>query len=842
MKVTNAIDEALSLHTKRLSLSVIVLACTTITCAAAELSVYPPTATLKGPRQRLQLVIHRVGPAPVDVTRQVEYSIEPPGVISVSETGQVTPRGKGIATVTARIGDSLVKSQIAVEDIAAVPPVSFEHETLPVLAKSGCSGGACHGAPNGKAGFRLSLFGSDSEFDRRALVREAQGRRVSPLNAENSMLLMKPTMELPHMGGRRFTSTDASYEILRNWIAEGCRVEKPAVNCIGIEVFPTGTRVLKLPQENQQLRVMANFSDGSARDVTHLAKFESSDTSIADVEQDGFVRGHARGDIAVIVRYLNHIETPLLTFVRDVEGFAWTSAVVLNEIDTHVDRKLQQMQFVPADVCDDETFLRRVYLDVIGILPTIEERIRFLNSASETKRSELIDELLERPEYARFWGQKWGDLLRVSRKQIGLDSVLSYAAWLQASVQKNIPYDVFARQILTATGDTTQNPAANYYRTSADTNDAMETSAQLFLGTRIQCAKCHNHPFERWTQDNYYGLAAVFHRVERKPIVIEEPETDGKKVKKKKDQEPQGAIISDIAAGDVIHPATGRTVLPWVPVDGELVVAEQTGRRSAFADWLTSDDNPFFARVEVNRMWTHVMGRGIVEPFDDFRDSNPPSNAPLLDFLAAEFQGHGYDRKHVLRLILNSRTYQASSSAKRLNASDTRYFSHFRPRRLSAEQLVDAISEVVGVQNEFVGVPAGTKATWLPAPDLKPHNPSELGSIDFLKVFGQPERQSVCECERGDETSLGQALELLNGDYLNKRLTAPKNRFRKLLQAGTPLNQIIRELYCAAICREPSQEELEAAVEYAHKASDNVVALEDICWAIMNKNEFLFQH
>jgi hypothetical protein len=834
------VNEVYLLHIKRITLFPIVLASTTFLCAAAELSVDPPTATLKGPRQRLQLVVHSAGP--VDVTRQVAYAVEPPGIITVSETGQVTPRGDGTAVVTATIAESAVKAKIVVQDFATVPPVSFEHETLPVLARSGCSGGACHGAPNGKAGFRLSLFGSDSEFDRRALVREAQGRRVSPLNPQNSMLLMKPTMELPHLGGRRFASSDTTYVILRDWITEGCRVEKPAVKCVGINVFPAGPAVLRLPNAVHQLRVIARFSDDSERDVTHLAKFETSDASIADVARNGFVRGYARGDLAVIVRYQHHIETPLLTFVRNVEGFEWSSPVVINEIDAHVDRKLQQMQFTPGDICDDETFLRRVWLDVVGILPTIEERQRFLESTSETKRSELIEDLLERPEYARFWGQKWGDLLRVSRKQIGLDSALTYATWLQTSVQENVPYDVFARQILTATGDTTQNPAANYYRTSADTNDAMETSAQLFLGTRIQCAKCHNHPFERWTQDNYYGLAAVFHRVERKPVLKEEPENDGKKDKKKKNREVRAAVISDVAAGDVIHPSTGQAVLPWVPALGELAVAEQTGRRNAFADWLTAENNPFFAQVEVNRIWTNVMGRGIVEPFDDFRDSNPPSNASLLNFLAEEFRIHKYDRKHVLRLILNSRTYQTSSTVSRFNATDTRYFSHYRPRRLSAEQLVDAISEVVGVQNEFVGVPAGTKATWLPAPDLKPHNQSQLGSVDFLKVFGQPERQSACECERGDETSLGQALELLNGEYLNKRLTAPENRFRQLLQAGTPLSNIIRELYCAALCREPTKKELSVASEYANRATDKTMALEDICWAIVNKDEFLFQH
>lgn len=806
------------------------------TANADSLSVIPTEFSIAGSRQQVQLVVRLAADLKpkavtlqresVDVTRAATYSSSDQKVATVSKTGVVRPVANGTAVITAQMGDQKARATISVTDIGENHPISFDHDMLPVLARTGCSGGACHGSPHGKAGFRLSLFGGDPEFDRRALVRESRSRRVSLLNPENSMLLLKPTMQLPHMGGRRFSAGDSDYQILRDWIAEGCSVKKPNVECVGIDVFPDERQVLQLPDAVQQLRVTARFADGTARDVTHLSKFDSSDIGIAHVSGNGYVQGHSRGDIAVIVKYLNFIATPLMTFVRDVKGFEWHSPGVVNFVDEHVDQKLRQMKYLPAEECSDEVFLRRVYLDVIGILPAPDERRRFLDSSSTAKRSELIEELLLRPEYARFWAQKWGDLLRVSRKQIGLASVFKYSQWLQSAIVSNKPYDQFAREILTASGSTEQNPAANYFRTAADTNDAMETSAQLFLGTRIQCAKCHNHPFERWTQDNYYGLAAVFHRVGRK----------------KTGPKSEDVIVFDLPTGDVNHPTTGNAALPWVPGIGVLEVASQHGRREAFVDWLISQDNPFLAKVEVNRIWAQLMGRGIVEPFDDFRDSNPPSNPGLLEALADDFQKHGFDRNHILRTILNSRTYQASSKANRFNVADFRYFSHYRPRRLSAEQIVDALSAVTGLDEMFTGVPTGTKATWLPAPDLKPHDRNELGKVDFLKVFGQPERQSVCECERGDDTSLGQALQLLNGEFLNRRLTSPDSRFRKMLASKASHDTIVRELFLHGLCREPTMEEMQSAVGHAEKHKDANAAFEDICWAIVNKHEFLFQH
>lgn len=793
--------------------------------AAESVSVDPPEFQIGRPRDRVQLVVRTTGAEQRDITREVRYSVDNPAIVTVSETGVVRPLASGSAVVTAGYGSDSATCRITVDGYAADQPVNFDHEVLPILSKSGCSGGSCHGAPHGKAGFRLSLFGGDPEFDRDALVREARSRRVSPLHPENSLLLLKPAMQVPHMGGRRFTENDLGYRLLHSWIADGCRVENEPLRCTGIDVLPGGHNILQLPNGARQLRVVARFQDGSAHDVTHLAKFESSDAAVAGVSRDGYVTGYARGDVAVIVRYLQQIETPLFTVVRRVPDFQWKPLPTWNYIDSHVDAKLRQMQYLPSEVCSDEVFLRRVFLDVIGILPTPEERQQFLSSTSADKRDQLIERLLSRPEYAAFWAQKWGDLLRLSRKQIGLTAVFKFSAWLQAAVAENMPYDEFARELITATGSTLRNPAGNYYRTSSDTNDAMETTAQLFLGTRIQCAKCHNHPFERWTQDNYYGLAAVFHRVGRK-----------------KTRHPDEVIVYDTATGEVDHPASGETLAPWVPADGALDVSGDEDRRAAFADWLTNDRNPYFASVEVNRIWAQVMGSGIVEPFDDFRDSNPPANPDLLRALAQDFRDSGYDRAHILRVILKSRTYQSTSLTNRSNRSDVRYFSHYRARRLTAEQLVDALTSVIGIPESFDSVPAGTKATWLPAPDLKPHNRAELGSVDFLKVFGQPERQSVCECERGDETSLGQALQLLNGEFLHRRLTSDSNRFRQMLQDGRPHAEIVRELYLRALCREPAPQELQAALSHIMSSDNKATAFEDVCWVIVNKDEFLFQH
>lgn len=793
----------------------------------AELVVHPESFHLTGSRQSLQLIAtgQLADGGVADLTHTVTYRVLDPGVVTVSESGRVSPVGNGTTSIKIQAGDH--SRSVDVEVTGQDPPeaVSFAHHTLPLLAKAGCSGGACHGSPNGKAGFRLSLFGLDPEFDRSSVVREFQGRRVNLVDPDDSLLLKKPTMQIPHAGGRRLREGDPLYLLLRDWIGQGCRNDSGDVACVGINVYPAEARLLKFPANSQQFSVMAKFSDGSMRDVTHLAQFSLSDVSVADVTSNGHVTGLKRGETAVIIRYLEFIATPLLTFVRDVEGFEWQAPPALTYVDELVDQKLRQLQYLPSRLCSDEVFVRRVYLDVIGLLPTPEESIGFVADASPQKRSRLIDELLQRPEFGRFQAQKWGDLLRLSRKQIGTTSVFKYSRWLNGAMSGNMPYDQFARELITSSGSTLTSPAGNYYRTSADTLDAMETTAQLFLGTRIQCAKCHNHPFERWTQNDYYGLAAFFSRVERR-----------------KTNQPEEVLLWASSNGDVRHPADGRIVQPWVPGEGQLAVDATADRRHAFAAWLTSPGNPFFARVEVNRLWVQVMGRGIVEPFDDFRDSNPPSNAPLLDALAADFVEHGFDRRRILRTILNSRTYQADSRPNEFNRGDSKYFSHYLPRRLTAEQLVDALGDVTGRQERFALVSPDTRATWLPAPDLEPQNRAKLGDIEFLKVFGQPERQTACSCDRTDESSLGQALELLNGGFLHGMLEHQDNRFHKAFRDKQPLETILTDLFQRALCRKPTEQEMRASVSYVTSHSDKPLALEDLAWAILSKDEFLFQH
>jgi hypothetical protein len=790
-----------------------------------RLDVQPESVEITGPRQSVQLIVDAALPDGelADVTQGVSYAATDEGVLAVSKTGRVTPRGDGSARIRISIGDVSREVAVTVSGQGTKEAVSFAYQTLPVLAKAGCSGGACHGSPNGKAGFRLSLFGFEPAVDRQSLVRDLHSRRVNVVEPEQSLLLRKPTMEIPHAGGRRLTKGDGLYEVLRDWIGEGCQGDAETVACVGIEVFPKVSRVLRFPAHSQQFRVVANFSDGSTRDVTQLAQFSLSNVNVADVSRDGLVTGLGRGETAVIIRYLEFIRTPLLTFVRDVDGFEWNDPPALTYVDEHVDTKLRQLQYLPSKLCSDEVFVRRVYLDVVGLLPSPEEALSFLEDKHPGKRKSLIDELLARPEFARYQAQKWGDLLRVSRKQIGMKAVFKYGRWLEGAVGTGMPYDEFARKLITASGSSVENPAANYYRTAGDTLDAMETTAQLFLGTRIQCAKCHNHPFERWTQSDYYGLAAFFNRVERK-----------------KTQSPDEVIVRISTDGEVQHPADGRVMKPTVPVGA--ASENSRDRRVAFADWLTSKDNPFFARVEANRIWAQLNGRGIVEPFDDFRDSNPASNAPLLDALAADFVKHDFDREHIFRVILNSRTYQSASRTNNLNREDTQYCSHYTPRRLTAEQLVDALSDVTGSPENFAFVPEGTRATWMPAPDLKPHDRAKLGDIEFLKVFGQPERQSVCECDRGDDTSLGQALELLNGGFLHRKLENPGNRFHTALKDGKPAEEIVTDLYLRALCRRPTEIELQASLNYVASSENKSVALEDVCWAIVNKDEFLFQH
>lgn len=757
----------------------------------SRIEVFPKSARLSGVRQSMRFVVTGFYPDGTlqDLTRAAEIISTNPGVVQI-QSGLARPAANGTCDVLVRVGGHEANIPFEVAGQGQSERVSFEYGALAALSKQGCNAGACHGSPSGKGGFRLSLRAFDPVLDQLTLIREDFGRRTNPLDPESSLLLLKPLMKVPHGGGMKLHRADLAYTLLRDWIAEGCRNDPAdAPRCVGIEVLPGSGRVLKHPAHTQQLLVLARFADGSILDITDLAVYSSSDTEVADVTAQGLVVGKDRGEAAVIVRYMEFIESSFLTFVKDIPGYQWTEVPTNNFIDEHVQTKLRQLQYLPSELSADEEFLRRVYLDVIGTLPTIEETHRFLSDTAGDKRARIIDELLERPEYAKFWALKWGDLLRLTNTQVGGDAVHKYHRWIERAVHDNMPYDQFARALLASSGSNLTNPAANFYRTAADANDCVESISQVFLGARLQCAKCHNHPFERWTQDNYYGMAAFFNRVQRKAGV-----------------RPGETFVFVARGGEVTQPRTGKQMKPWLPLQGDVEQPNPDDRRNTFVDWLTQPENPFFAKIEVNRIWSHLLGRGIVEPADDFRESNPPSNAALLAALAKDFVEHKYDRKHVIRVILNSRTYQASFITNDFNKDDVKYFSHYQPRMLSAEQLLDAITQVTDVPEPFAGLPAGTKATQLPAPDLVKH--------DFLKIFGQPERQTVCACERSSESNLGMAIQFFNGPLIYNKLRDANNRFRKLINASKSDPDIITELHLAAVNRPPTTNELEVSMKH----------------------------
>jgi len=782
-----------------------------------RIEVFPTQVKLDGPARTMRVVVtgHYADGSMQDLT-SVSQLVSQNEQIVRTEPGRIVPTGNGATQVMVKVGGH--EAAVAVETAKHEQPeqVSFNYGTLAVLSKQGCNQGACHGSPSGKGGFRLSLRAYDPVLDTETLIREAFNRRTNLYEPENSLLLRKPLMEVAHGGGRRLKKTDLAYTVLRDWIAQGCQLDpEQAATCTKIEVYPR-ERILRRPAHQQQLLVLATFSDGSVRDVTDLAVFSSSDEAVATVNANGLVVGQDRGEAAILARFLDKLETSSMMFLKEVPGFHWNAPAENNFVDHHVLKKLEQLQILPSDACTDEEFVRRVYLDVIGALPEPTETAAFLSDTDPQKRSKLIDALLERPEFAEFWALKWGDLLRIRNAKVSTGGVHKFNRWLVAAFRDNMPYDQFARQLLTSEGSTFVNPPANYFRTATETNDCTETTSQLFLGIRIQCAKCHNHPFERWSQDNYYGIGAFFNRVQRKP-----------------GQNPEEQVIWVARAGEVVQPRTGKQMQPWLPLTGSADLPGEDDRRGAFVDWLTKPENPFFAKVEVNRMWGHLMGRGIVEPVDDFRDSNPPASASLLSALAEDFVKHGYDRKHVIRTILNSRTYQLSSRKNEFNSTDVKYFSHASTRLLSAEQLLDAICRVTGVSEKFAGLPAGTRATQLPSPDV---------DSEFLKVFGQPARETACQCERATDSNLSQALQMINGPLVHSKVRDEKNRLRTLVAAGKTNEQIVGELYLAALSRQPSEGEVSAATRHIDRSGDRMRGLEDVCWALLNANEFLFQH
>lgn len=720
--------------------------------------------------------------------------------------------GQTILSITA--GGKTAHIPVVVSNAAKPDPVRFKFETLAILTKQGCATGSCHGSPHGKGNFSLSLFGYDPMIDRISLTRYGYNRRINVLEPSESLMLKKPLLEISHVGGKRFRKTDAAFHILNGWIEEGANVDLPAVECTRIVLTPNSARVLHSPSLQQQISVAAYYSDGTMRDITQIATYESSSPPISTVNQNGLVTGVSRGQAAISVRYLDKLQSLYFTVVEDVPGFHWKAPRENNYVDQLVDNKLKQLQYLPSGFCSDSVFIRRLYLDLTGLLPPPEVTRSFLQDSSPDKRNKRIDELLMSEEHARFWALKKADLMRITPARLKGGRAELFAQWIVDAMRSNMPYDQFAKSILTATGDTTKVPTANYFVAIPAVDERAEMTAQLFMGTRIECAKCHNHPFENWTMRDYYSIGAVFARTDT-----------------------TGGVVKSAGTGESLHPTTGEVMLPWAKIHGSNL---DTGdRRIAFTDWLTKPENPYFARVEVNRIWADLMGRGIVDPPDDFRSSNPPSNVPLLDALAADFVKNGYDRRKIIRLICSSRVYQQTTQTNHFNDTDESLFSRARARLLSAEQMKDAIGLASrAIENHPKSDPAskyptaGTTANPLLATQrLYPEE------TQFMSVFGQPPRSSACTCERRQSPTLLQALELLNGGTAYSMAQTGSKSYLKFDN-----ERFIEELYLSSLCRFPTEKERTTALKYLIKASNRADGVMDLIWTVFNTEEFLFQH
>jgi hypothetical protein len=734
---------------------------------------------------------------------------------------------------------------------------------MPVLSAAGCSDIRCHGAPSGKNGFRLSLWGFDPDLDFQQLSHDVFGRRTNTLDPDNSLILFKALARVPHVGGRRFTPNSPFAKLLRDWQAEGLRDDPAPVGLRSLTVFPS-RRVLRAPARWQQLTVRAMFDDGHSADVTRLTTFTSSDLAVADVDRTGLVEFKRQGEAAILCRFLGRMESVrLMHIAAPASGYQWPEPPENNYVDTHVFAKLKMLNIAPSQLCSDEQFVRRLYLDVCGILPTPAETRTFVAATEPNKRARLIDQLLQRPEYADYWTKKWLDVLRVSRDSIQLAGAQAYHGWLRDRIEKDSSLADIVQALLTSQGQSYRDPAVNFFCVTPTPKkitdpsylqkDLAEATAQLFLGVRLQCARCHNHPYEHWTQDDYLSLSAFFTQVKRSRL--------GKAGPSGRPDRRQIAITIDLKSAEITHPSTGKTVAPRLPGEPSSKVAPQQDRRQLLADWLTQKDNPYFAKAVVNRIWFHLHGRGIVEPVDDFRDSNPSANDALLDALAADFVANGFRMKPLIRAIVNSRTYQLSPLPNQSNRNDRLYSSHMLSRPLPAEVLLDAICSVTGVPESFeitkdyiVGVPdgsvklpVGTRAVQLPVTDIVTLINTSGKYVryelhPFLRTFGQPNRTQTCECDRQQTFGRKQALELIIGRTTSTRLTREDNCLGQMLSKNSSDTEILNELYLRALSRSPSESTAEGIRKYVAKSADKRLAWEDVLWMVLNSQEFIYQH
>lgn len=820
--------------------------------ALSSLQVSPVQFSLSSSRSRQQLLVTGKFSADdpreeADLTRQATFESLVPSVALVTPTGIVVPNGYGTAQIIVRYAGHEAQAEVQVRGIAEADPIDFGTEVIASLSRAGCNSGACHGSPKGKDGFRLSLRGFDPAVDYASLTRDAFGRRTDPLSPDDSLVLNKGLARIAHKGGVRFRTTDPTYQVLRTWIAQGCRPSVVRGDSLArgdsgdggtrsnagkgdptlatrqldrLEVMPARRR-LASAHPRQQLVARAHYRDGTVRDVTHLAVFTSSDPAAATVTPDGFVEFQATSTTTILVRYLDQIRGAELTYVDRDPDFIYASPPAVNFIDQHVFARQKDLQLLPAERTTDPVFLRRVFLDAIGTLPTAVEAQQFLDSSDPDKRARLIDDLLEREEFAWFWALKWADVMRGSDVTISRRGVHSFHRYLVNLFRDDRPFNQFAREALTGLGNTLHRPAANFHRIARTPEDAAEAMAQLFLGVRIQCAKCHNHPFEAITQDDYYGLAAYFARVKFKG--------------------QQFGLDDEIVyldrRGEMRHPTRNVNVAPVAFGEPAGELGPEDDRRQVLADWLIREDNPYFARATVNRIWFHLFKQGIVDPVDDFRDTNPPSNRELLDALADACVAGDYRVKPIVRAIMNSNTYQLSSTPPARQSPQAAhadgYFTHSTVEMLSAEQVLDAISAATGVPASFEGFPPGTRAIELAE-----------GAVDhpFLQAFSKPVRDVICECAREDEPSLNQVLHLLNNPKILGDIASTKSRVSRWVASDLLDAEILDAMYLATLSRYPTSGERQLVADYLAAAKDRQAAFHDLQHALLNSNEFLLRH
>ncbi len=779
------------------------------------IAAYPPDINLSfaQDRQKFVVVATREDGVTLDVTGKCQIALSNPSVARIDDA-TLYPVTDGEATLTIEYEGHKATIPVKVTESGKTLPISFKTDVMPVFMRTGCNTGSCHGAARGKDGFALSLFGFDPEADYFRITREQGARRINLALPASSLLMEKGCGDVPHTGGKRFDKNSEYYATLLKWLEEGAPAdpqEPPA--CVKVEIFPPKA-VLEGADATQQFIVRGIYADGTDRDITSLTVFMSNNDNSAPVNESGLVTAASRGEAFIMARFDTHtVVSQVIVLPADLQYER--PPVTGNYIDELVGDKLHKLRILPSELCTDEEFLRRVTLDITGTLPTVQEYDEFMGDPSPDKRAKLIDRLLQRKEFSEIWAMKWAELLMIkSSNQVSYKAAYLYNAWLTDKIANNVPLNEMVRELLSATGGTFTEPATNFYQIETDTLKTAENVAQIFMGIRTQCAQCHNHPFDRWTMDDYYSFAAFFSQIGRK-----------------RGEDYRETIVFDRGGGEVRHLVGNRVMKPKF-LGGEEPDTAGKDRRAVLAEWLTSPENPFFARNVSNRIWAHFFGKGIVEPVDDVRVSNPPSNPELLDTLAQKLIEYNYDFKALVRDICNSHAYQRSTVRNESNAQDELNFAHGAVRRIQAEMLLDCISQVTETKDKFRGLPLGARAVQIADGQT---------STYFLTTFGRATRQTVCACEVNTDPNLSQALHLLNGDTAQNKISQG-GLVKRLLDEGKTPEEVIDAIYIRCLTRKPTAEETAKLLEVVQQSATPQQGLEDVFWAVINSREFIFNH